>query len=263
VTIASDRAGISAAGITYWMGVDKFYQYDGRVSTMQCDIRQYIFDDYNVEQAAQVFASTVEKFNEVWWFYCSATSIEPDKYVVFNYSENIWYYGSLKRTAWLDSSVVSHYPIAAHPTYNNLMYQEYGNDDAATGAPVPIVSYITSSEFDLDDGNNFAFVWRMLPDITFRGSNAAEPKATFYMLPLANSGSGYNNNTSVNSNQSVADQSYYPITRVSQYPVEQFTGQLNTRVRVRQMSIKVESTELGVKWQLGSPRLDVRPDGRR
>lgn len=263
ITIASDRAAVSAAGVTYWMGVDKFYQYDGRVSTMRCDVRQYVFDDYNISQTVQTFASTVEKFNEIWWFYCSINSVEPDKYVVYNYAEDVWYYGSLNRTAWIDSSVISHFPIAAHPTYNNLMYQEYGNDDLSTGAAVPIISYITSAEFDLDDGNNVAFVWRMLPDITFRGSDSAAPRVTFYMLPLANSGSGYNNNTSVNSNQSVASLSYYPIARISEYPVEQFTGQLNTRVRGRQMSIKIESTELGVKWQLGSPRIDIRPDGRR
>jgi hypothetical protein len=263
VTIISDRASVSAVGVTYWMGLDKFYQYDGRINTLKCDIRQYIFDDFNATQSQQVFASTVERFNEVWWFYCSASSTEPDKYVVFNYSENIWYYGSLTRSAWIDSSVISQYPIAAHVTYNGLMYQEYGYDDAALGTSVPITSFITSAEFDLDDGNNFSFVWRVLPDITFRGSDAAVPKATFYMLPLANSGSGYNNNTSTNSNQSVADLSYYPITRSAQYPVEQFTGQINTRVRGRQMSIKIESTDLGVSWQLGSPRLDLRPDGRR
>ena len=144
-----------------------------------------------------------------------------------------------------------------------LLYQELGVDDNSTPTPASITSYITSAEFDLDDGNNFAFVWRVLPDATFRGSTVTSPALTLYMLPLANSGSGYNNNTSTNSNQSVASTSFAPITRTGVYPVEQFTGQINTRVRGRQMSIKVESTALGVQWQLGSPRIDIRPDGRR
>lgn len=263
VSIVSDRAMAVASGRTFWMGVDKFYVYDGRVSTLPCDLRQYVFDDFNNVQSTQIFASTVEKYNEVWWFYCSASATTPDRYVVYNYLESLWYYGTMDRTAWVDSSVVSHYPIAADNTNKNLMYQEYGNDNAALSTSTAITAYITSSEFDLDDGNNFAFVWRVLPDITFRGSTATSPSLTMYMLPLANSGSGYNNNTSTNSNQSVASQSSGAITRIAEIPVEQFTGQINTRVRGRQLSIKVESTALGVQWQLGAPRIDIRPDGRR
>jgi hypothetical protein len=266
ITILSDRAWATAAGVTYWMGADKFYAYDGRVTTMKCDLRQYIFDDvpgFNNNQETQVFASTLEKFNEVWWFYCSAGSTTIDKYVVYNYVESIWYYGEMARTAWIDSGVISHFPVAADSTVNKLMFQETGTDDLSTGATVPIEAFITSAEFDLDDGNNFSFVWRVLPDVTFRGSTAANPALTMYLLPLANSGSGYNNNTSTNSNQSVASQSSAAITRSSTYPVEQFTGQINTRVRGRQMSIKIESTEAGIQWQVGSPRIDIRPDGRR
>ena len=266
ISILSDRAWATAAGVTYWMGLDKFYLYEGRTGTLTCDLRQFIFDDIpgiNNNQNEQVFASTVEKFNEVWWFYCSAGSTSVDRYAVYNYMEKIWYYGTMGRSAWMDASVISHLPIAADDVNKKLMYQENGTDDVSTNVAMPITSYITSAEFDLDDGHNFSFVWRMLPDITFRGSSAANPAATMYLLPLANSGSGYNNNTSTNSDQSVASQSSAAITRTGTYPVEQFTGQVYTRVRGRQLSIKVESTALGVQWQLGAPRLDLRSDGRR
>lgn len=266
ISILSDRAWATAAGVTYWMGLDKFYLYEGRTGTLTCDLRQYIFDDIpgiNNNQNEQVFASTVEKFNEVWWFYCSADSTSVDRYAVYNFMEKVWYYGTMGRSAWMDASVISHFPIAADDVNKKLMYQENGTDDLATGSAMPITSYITSAEFDLDDGNNFSFIWRMLPDITFRGSSAENPAVTMYLLPLANSGSGYNNNTSTNSDQSVASQSSAAITRTGTYPVEQFTGQVYTRVRGRQLSIKVESTALGVQWQLGAPRLDIRPDGRR
>lgn len=277
VSIVSDRAFATAAGVTYWMGQDKFYAYDGRVNTMVCDLRQYVFDGddpgFNVDQVQQVFAATVEKFNEIWWFYCSYNSESINRYVVYNYIEKLWYYGTMDRSAWTDAGIISHYPISAKvPAAANpsalgggslLLYQEIGNDSNTGGEVTPITAYITSSEFDLDDGNNFAFVWRMLPDITFRGSTTGNPSANLYLLPLSNSGSGYNNNTSTNSNQSVASQSFAPVTRTAVYPVEQFTGQIYTRVRGRQMSIKVESTAAGVQWQLGSPRIDVRRDGRR
>jgi len=266
VSILSDRAWSTASGKTYWMGIDKFYIYEGSTSTLTCDLLQYIFDDspgINNEQNAQIFSSTVEKFNEVWWFYCAAGSTVPGRYAVYNYTEKIWYFGTMIRTAGIDASVISHLPIAADDTNKKLMFQETGNDDLSTNVSVPITAYITSAEFDLDDGHNFSFVWRMLPDITFRGSSAANPAATMYLLPLSNSGSGYNNNTSTNSNQSVADQSSAAVTRTATIPVEQFTGQVYTRIRGRQLSIKVESTALGVQWQLGAPRLDIRPDGRR
>jgi hypothetical protein len=181
--------------------------------------------------------------------------------VIYNYTENVWYYGTMGRTAWLDSGLRD-YPLAA--TYsNNLVNHEQGVDDGATGTVLPIEAYIISSQFDLDDGHNFMFVWRVLPDITFEGSTANSPSVTMYLLPLKNSGSGYSVNTATNANHSVADQSYATITRIATLPVEEFTGQIYTRVRGRQMSIKIESTALGVNWQLGSPRIDMRPDGRR
>jgi hypothetical protein len=255
VSIVGPNAAAIASGVAYWMGVDKFYKYDGRTQTMRCDLRQYIFSDINAAQYEQVFASANEGFNEVWWFYCSSNSNTIDKYVVYNYEEDIWYYGMMARTAWLDSGL-RNYPLAA--TYNyNVVNHEQGVDDNATGTALPIEAYISSSQFDIGDGHNFGFVWRILPDITFRGSTAASPQATMYLQPLQNSGSGYNNPASV------AGSSNGVVTRTAVIPVEEFTGQINTRVRGRQMAFKIDSTALGVTWQLGAPRIDIRPDGRR
>jgi hypothetical protein len=255
ISIVGPNAATIASGVSYWMGVDKFYKYDGRVQTLRCDLREYIFSDINSAQYEQVFASTNEGFNEVWFFYCSENSTAIDKYVVYNYGEDIWYYGTMARTAWLDSGL-RNYPLAA--TYNhNVVNQEQGVDDNETGTALPIEAYITSSEFDIGDGHNFGFVWRVLPDITFRGSTAASPQATMYLKPLQNSGSGYNNPESVAGSNSGA------VTRTAVIPVEQFTGQINTRVRGRQMAFKIDSNALGVTWQLGAPRMDIRPDGRR
>ena len=255
ISIVGPNAAAIASGVTYLMGVDKFYKYDGRVQTLRCDLREYIFSDINQAQYEQVFASTNEGFNEVWFFYCSAGSFTVDKYVVYNYEEDIWYYGSMARTAWLDSGL-RNYPLAA--TYNyNVVNHEQGVDDNATGTATPIEAYISSSQFDIGDGHNFGFVWRILPDITFRGSTATSPQVTMYLQPLQNSGSGYNNPMSVASTNSGA------VTRTAVIPVEQFTGQINTRVRGRQMAFKIDSNALGVTWQLGAPRMDIRPDGRR
>jgi hypothetical protein len=174
---------------------------------------------------------------------------------VYNYEEDIWYYGFMARTAWLDSGL-RNYPLAA--TYNyNVVNHEQGVDDNATGTALPIEAYISSSQFDIGDGHNFGFVWRILPDITFRGSTATSPQATMYLQPLQNSGSGYNDP------QSVAGSNSGVVTRTAVIPVEQFTGQINTRVRGRQLAFKIDSTALGVTWQLGAPRMDIRPDGRR
>ncbi len=255
ISLVGPNAAAIASGVTYWMGVDKFYKYDGRVQTLRCDLREYIFSDINQAQYEQVFASTNEGFNEVWFFYCSAGSFTVDKYVVYNYVEDIWYYGSMARTAWLDSGL-RNYPLAATYDYN-VVNHEQGVDDNTTGTALPIEAYISSSQFDIGDGHNFGFVWRILPDITFRGSTATNPQATMYLLPLQNSGSGYNDPASVASSNSGA------VTRTAVIPVEQFTGQINTRVRGRQMAFKIDSNALGVTWQLGAPRMDIRPDGRR
>jgi hypothetical protein len=255
ISIINDRAWATAAGVTYWMGDEKFYMFDGRTQTLPCDLRNYIFTDFNFDQVQQVFASTVEQFTEIWWFYCSAGSTTVDRYVVYNYLEKIWYYGTMARTAWLDASIISEVPIAAD--YNRrLIAHETGTDDYATDVALPISAYITSSEFDIDDGDRFSFIWRVLPDVTFRGSSAENPKIDLTLMPLQNSGSGYNNP------MSVAGDSEQSVTRTATVPIEEFTGQVNIRVRGRQLAMKIESNGLGVQWQAGSMRFDIRPDGR-
>ena len=256
ISIAGPNATALASGVMYWMGVDKFYKYDGRVQTLSCDLRQFVFENINKNQLDQVFSSTNEGFNEIWWFYCSLNSNVIDTYVIYNYLENVWYYGTMGRTAWIDSGL-NEYPIAA--TYSkNLVWHENGVDDCTdsiTGTAID--SYILSSEFDIDDGNNFGFVWRILPDLKFNGSTAAAPQVTMTLYPMQNSGSGYNSPLSVGGN------AYATSTRTATYPIEVFTGQVYTRVRGRQMAFKIAGNQLGLQWQLGSPRIDIRNDGRR
>jgi hypothetical protein len=255
VSIMSDRAWATAAGSTYWMGNEKFYVYDGRVQNLVCDLRQYIFTDFNFNQSEQVFAGTNEQFNEIWWFYCSASSTTIDRYAIYNYAEKVWYYGNMGRTAWIDTSIASDVPMATD--YNNrLLYHETGVDDNATTTTLPIEAYVTSSQFDIEDGYNFGFVWRVLPDVNFTGSTVTNPSMTLTLLPLQNSGSGYN------SPASVAGSDNAPIIRSATVPIEQFTQQANIRVRGRQMSIKASSNGIGTQWQLGATRIDIRPDGR-
>jgi hypothetical protein len=255
ISVVGQNAAVIASGVVYWMGVDKFYKYDGRVQTLRCDLKQYIFQDINSAQYQQVYAGTNEGFNEVWWFYCSAGSTVINKYVTYNYLEDVWAYGEMGRTAWLDSGLRD-YPVAATYSYN-LVNHEQGNDDNITGTPVAISAIISSAEFDIDDGDHFGFVWRMLPDITFRGSNAASPQVTMTLIPMQNSGSGYNDPISLGGNSDAT------VVRTSTSVIEQFTGQVYVRVRGRQMIIQVESNQLGCAWQLGSPRIDIKQDGRR
>ena len=255
ISIAGQNAVAYANGVAYWMGKDKFYMYDGRTQPLRCDLRQFIFNDFNAQQYDQVVAGTNESYHEVWWFYCSTDQTTSDRYVVYNYMEDVWYYGTMSRTAWLDSGLRDK-PLAA--TYsNNLVNHEEGVDDNENATTLPIYAYVASAEFDLDDGHQFAFIWRILPDIRFDGSTTGSPSATMTLLPLANSGSGYNDPASVGGSNSRA------VTRTAVLPVEQFTGQIYTRVRGRQLAMKVESTGEGVTWQLGAPRIDMRPDGRR
>jgi hypothetical protein len=259
ISIMSPNSAVIASGIVYWMGVDKFYMYDGRVQTLNCDLRRHVFGDLNQEQALQVFAGTNEGFNEVWWFYCSANSTVVDKYVIYNYLENIWYYGTMSRTAWLDSGLQT-VPIAANyvtaTLTGNLINHETGLNDNTTGTAVAIDAYIGSSEFDIGDGHNFGFVWRVLPDLTFENAEntpaGALPSVAMTLYGLANSGSGVTSTVS----QPVAKSSTYVIT-------EQFTGQIFTRMRGRQMIFKISSNQVNTTWQLGAPRIDIRPDGRR
>ena len=256
ISIIGQNAASQASNIVYWMGLDKFYKYDGRVQTLRCDLRQHVFSDINLAQGAQVCSGTNEGFNEVWWFYPSANSTVNDKYVVYNYAEDTWYYGNLGRTAWLDTALRD-YPQAATYSYN-IVEHENGNDDNTTSTPTPIEALIASAEFDIDDGHNFGFVWRVLPDLTFRNSTGTNtPQALLTLIPMQNSGSGYT------SPRSVGGSSEATVQRIATAPVEEFTGQVYIRVRGRQMVFKISSDGLGTAWQLGAPRIDIRPDGRR
>ena len=255
ITLVGPNATTYADNEAYWMGKDKFYIYGGSVKTLPCTLQSYVFDDLNKDQFAQVVCGTVEQYDEIWWLYPSAGSLINNRYVVYNYVEKIWYYGTLQRSAWLDSDLRD-YPIAA--TYsNNLTYQEFGVDCNESGTPNPIAATLVSGEFDLDEGDRFMLINRILPDITFSGSTADFPAATMTLYPLENSGSGYYNPLSVGGNSTST------ITRVTTVPIEEFTGQVFVRIRGRQMAVKIESTALGVTWKLGKPRLDMRPDGRR
>lgn len=257
ITVMSPNSMITVNNVTYWMGRDRFYMYSGRVEVLPCALRQYIFADINLDQAYQVFVGTNNAFNEIWWFYVSSSSGDTviDKYVVYNYLDRVWYYGTMNRSAWLENGTQPH-PIAAD--YNNrLLYHEDGNDDVAGDSPVAINAYVQSSDFDIGDGHNFGFVWRILPDVNFNGSTSNEPSVTMTVRPRQNSGTPYGQADSPTVRSS---QNY---TRVPEYTVQQFTGQVYTRLRGRQMSFRIESTDLGVAWQLGSPRIDIRPDGRR
>lgn len=249
ISIMSPKAAITINNITYWMGKDKFFMYSGRVETLPSSLRQFVFSNLNKDQAWQVFAASNEQYSEVWWFYPSTNSTVVDSYVVYNYLDRVWYYGTMGRTAWLDSGTLS-YPIGAD--YNRrLLNHENGVDDVSGPSAVAINAYIQSSDYDIQDGHNFGFVWRILPDVTFAGSSAASPACTMVIIPRTNSGSAYGAPNAPT------------VTRTQQYPVEEFTGQVYTRIRGRQLAFRIESSGLGVAWQLGSPRMDIRPDGRR
>jgi hypothetical protein len=257
ISITSQNAVAYSNGIAFWMGVDKFYVYSGTTKTLPCNLRQYVFSDININQFQQICAGTNEGFNEVWWFYPSANSEVIDRYVIYNYLEDIWYYGNLGRTAWLDSGLLV-YPIAA--TYsNNIVDHEFGVNDNETSTTLPIQAFIESAEVDLDDGDQFMFVRRVLPDVTFRGSTAVSPSGTLTLKPLANSGSGYISPASIGGTSSNADAT---VVRTATVPIEAFTGQVYIRLRGRQISLRFESSALGVQWQLGSMRLDLQPDGQ-
>ena len=285
ISIISPNAMVVVNNVTYWMGTDKFYMYSGRVETLPCALRQYIYNNINLTEAFQFFAGTNEGYNEIWWFYCSITGTTSagengtgtpaspnrlvDRYVIYNHLERTWYYGTWNgttvrpRTAWLDS------PLRAEPTagigYNSggvytngaVVYHETTVDNNETTTPVAIDSYVQSSDFDIGDGHNFGFVWRLIPDITFDGSSAAAPSVNFTVRPRAFPGSNYGNS---NSPDVDSTQSYVSTTT---YNIQQFTQQVYVRVRGRQMAFKISSSDLGTQWQLGVPRIDVRPDGRR
>jgi hypothetical protein len=260
ISIVSPNAVATASGITYWMGTDKFYYYAGRIETLPCPVREYVFSDMNRDQEAQFFAGTNEGFSEIWFFYCSKNASVIDRYVIFNYLDQAWYYGTLSRTAWLDSPL-RQFPQGATSS-NIIVFHEAAVDDGSTNPPSPIASYIQTADFDVGDGNNYSFVTKVIPDITFNNSNMTglstdKPQVSFTLRPRQNPGSGYTAASSpiVESAQGYATQ--------QTYNVQEFTQIVYTRVRGRQMAFRVESNTLGTQWQLGSPRMDIRADGRR
>ena len=251
ISVMGPRAVATANNVTYWMGQDKFYVYSGQVQTLPCTLRQYVFQDFNFNQADQVVCGTNEGFTEIWWFYPSEDSTWNNRYVIFNHLENAWYYGNIVRTAWLDTALRGN-PLACRTledeTTGNIFEHELGiNDDDA-----PMESYIQSSDFDLGDGEQFMLTRRLLPDFNFTESTRDDPSVTMTMRPKRFSGSAYANTAS--DTQSVVSN----IATINQY-----TEQVFIRARGRQMALKVASTDFGVQWQLGSLRLDVRPDGKR
>lgn len=325
ISTISPNCMVSVNGITYWMGVDKFFIYSGRVDTLPCSLRKFVFTNINLTQGFQIVSGYNEAFNEVWWHYPSVNSQINDSYVIFNYAENTWYYGSLNRTAWLDSPLRQYpmagfgvqtsylnsaigaadtsfvalnggsYPLtgtvilgneqitysgvtgntftgcvrgvngttaASHLAYtvvtyivpNQIIFHEVGVDDMTGPVTLPISSYAESSDFDIGDGDRFAFVWRMLPDFAFKGSTAVSPKILLTVKPRQNAGAAYQSSPAVDKPS---------ITGSTTYPVEQFTGEVYTRVRGRAMALRIDSVDLGVAWQLGALRIDVRPDGRK
>ena len=284
VSIMGPNAAIVVNNVAYWMGVDKFYSYSGVVQTLPCALRQYIFDDISFDQRFQTVAGTNEGYNEVWWSYVSQTEVNlaisenrtpvNDRYVIYNHLERIWYYGTMRRTYWLDSGL-QQYPISAqclipsggsnadanHTSISEgtLIFQENGNDDASTSTPVPFTAFISSSDFDIGDGHNFGFVWRVIPDVNFTGSDNGYPQVYMQISPREFSGSPYSK-TATTDTQSTQQYS----NAVKQYIIQQYTPQVYTRVRGRQMQFTVGSSgHLGVAWQLGSPRIDIKPDGKR
>ena len=285
ISIVSPNAIATVNNVTYWMGTDKFYTYSGRVETLPCALRQYIYTNINVQEAFQFFSGTNEGYNEIWWFYVSTTgttstgengtgtaaspNILVDRYVIYNHLERTWYYGTWNgttvrpRTAWLDSPLRSEpmscigYNSSGAYTNGALVYQETGVDNNETGTPVAIDAYVQSSDFDIGDGHNFGFVWRLIPDVTFDGSTSAAPAVNFTVRPRQNPGANYGDSD----NPAVTSALSYASTTT--YNVQQFTQQVFVRIRGRQMAFKLESNTLGTQWQLGAPRIDVRADGRR
>jgi hypothetical protein len=263
ISIIGPNAVVGSNNITYWMGRDRFYTYSGRVDTLPCTIRQYIFTDLNYEQSALIFAGVNNKFTEIIWFYPSADSNEIDRYVVFNYLESIWYYGQLERTAWIDSGVFNN-PVGLT---NGWVYQhENGTDDGQPlgAAPLPITAYIQSADVDIEDGDKYMLIRRVIPDINFRGSETGNPVTGLSNVIEADITVGVRNVPGAASSITNAEGQTTDATIVTATAtVDQYTNQVFIRARGRQMNFKIGSDTVGTQWQLGLPRVDARPDGTR
>jgi len=248
-TIRSPIAVAAVEDTVYWMGKNEFYVYNGGVQTLPCSVKDYVFSDFNSAQAEKCFAAVNSSFSEVWWFYPSSSSDNNDRYVVYNYLQRVWYYGTMVRTAWIDRGVEENPIAAARDGY--LYNHEVGFDDGSTTPASAITSYIESSQFDIGEGDNFSFVRRLIPDLTFRSSTALPPTANFTLKARNFPGGAYLQNNSK------------AVEKTASVPVEQFTQDAHVRLRGRSVAVRVDSNSTGTGWRLGSPRIDVRSDGRR
>lgn len=262
VSIMGPNAVIGANNVTYWMGNDKFYTYTGRVDTLPCTLRQYIFQDINRSQGSLVFAGSNVQFNEISWFYCTANSTEINRYVIYNYAENIWYYGQINRTAWVDS-YNSFYPLAASDGW--IYNHEDGTDDGQPNgaSPLPIESYIQSADIDISDGDNFMLVRRVIPDVNFNGSTTVNPITGLDNTIQADITVGVRNFPGAANSTTNVEGQLTTRTVITTATVDEYTNQVFIRARGRQMNFRIASNTVGTQWQLGMPRADVRPDGRR
>ena len=249
ITIASPLSAIAVEDNVFWMGAEEFYVYGGAVQRLPCSVRDYVFSNINNDQLEKVTVGLNTAFSEVTWFYPSASSDENDSYVTYNYDQKIWYYGVMSRTCWLDRGV-NNDPIAASPDHY-LYFQEIGFDDGSTSPATAITSYIESSQMDLGEGEQFSFMRRLIPDMTFRNSTAPVPSAIMTLKVRNFPGGNY------------LDSNSNSVTKTASVPVEQFTEQVFVRLRGRSFAFRIESEDTGVAWRLGSPRVDIRPDGRR
>ena len=248
-TISSPLAAVAVDDMVYWMGEQDFYVYSGQVQKLPCSVRSYVFGNFNKAQSEKVTCGVNSSFSEVWWFYPSASSSTLDRYVVFNYQENSWYYGELTRSSWTDRGI-SPYPIAAGLD-GYLYYHEYGSDDGSSNPPSAIASYIESSQMSIGAGDSFVFLTKLIPDVTFEGSVSPAPSVSMTLEARSYPGAAY---TSTKSST---------VTRSATVPVEQFTNEVMVRLRGRSFAFKINSSDTGVDWRLGTPRVALRPDGRR
>jgi hypothetical protein len=248
-SLAAPYAVVSANDVVFWMGSNGFFQWDGRIAGLPCTVKDFVFNDINLNQAEKIVSGSNMSFNEVWWFYPSLNSSENDRYVLYNYNEKVWSVGTLARTAWIDRGLED-FPRAASPD-QYIYFHEFGQDDGSTNPPSPIVAYVESSPTEIGQGDQFGFVWRMIPDVDFR--NSANSNATVNFILKAQDYSGGNFTQSSNNNT----------TRTATVPITQFTEQTFFRLRGRMLTIRLESDEVGVAWRIGVPRIDVRSDGRR
>ena len=249
ITIRSPNAAVAIGDSVYWMGVDQFYVYRGNVNQLNCTVKEKVLTDINNDQSTKIFVGVNSGFQEIWWFYPSLNSDNIDKYVVYNYEMDIWYYGTLNRTAWIDRGI-DDFPIAAG-TDGKLYSHEFGIDDQSGASPAAVEAFIQSAPIDLGDGEVFSYVRKLIPDITFRTSTNPAPQAD-YTIDAFN----YNGGLKVSTDTA-------NIVKSSSVPVEQYTEKVDLRVRGRAVSLKISSDQVGTTWRTGLNRLDIRPDGKR